>query len=109
VFNEKDYNKEDKVFENGKQYKIMPYKKLKCFAIDAVATKAGIIISPLMSELIGHEELTTFRGGFCGNEIRKDYFQDPIVDMRVRREIAEYTVKFSDFLYRGAIPRDFRV
>ena len=52
----------------------MPYRRLKCFAIDAVATKAGTIISPLMSELIGHEELITLVGGYCGNEIRKDYF-----------------------------------
>jgi hypothetical protein len=52
----------------------MPYRRLKAFAIDAVATKAGTIIGPLMSELIGHEELTAFRGGYCGNEIRKDYF-----------------------------------
>jgi hypothetical protein len=52
----------------------MPYRRLKGFAIGAVATKAGTIIGPLVSELIGHEELTPFQGGYCGNEIRKDYF-----------------------------------
>jgi uncharacterized protein YcfJ len=57
----------------------MPYKRLKGFAIGAVATKAGTIIGPLQSELIGHEQLTPFLGGYCGNEIRKNYFEDPTV------------------------------
>jgi hypothetical protein len=83
----------------------MSFRRLKCFAIGAIATKAGTIIGPLQSELIGHEQLTPYWGGYCGNEIRKSYFEDVGVEMKVRREIAEYTKKFGDFLYREGLFR----
>jgi hypothetical protein len=45
----------------------MPFRRLKAFAIGGVATHTGTILGPLMSELIGHPQLTNFRGGYCGN------------------------------------------
>jgi hypothetical protein len=57
----------------------MPYKRFKSFAIGGICTNSGTFIGPLQSELIGHDKLTTYRGGYCGNEIRKSYFEDPNV------------------------------
>jgi hypothetical protein len=86
--------------EKGKEFKIMQHRNLKCFAIGGVATSTGTFIGPLLSELIGHKELTPFLGGYCGSEIRSSYFEDKEMDLRVRREIANYAIKFADFLYR---------
>jgi hypothetical protein len=45
----------------------MPFRHLKPFAIGGILIKAGTVIGPLQSELIGHEQLTLYRGGYCGN------------------------------------------
>ena len=45
----------------------MPFKKVRSFAVDVVALKNGIVIGPLLIELIGHEQLTSNKGGYCGN------------------------------------------
>jgi hypothetical protein len=54
----------------------MGFRRLKSFAINAVATKAGTFIGPLLSELIGHSQLTPNRGGYCGNEFSKNFFNN---------------------------------
>jgi hypothetical protein len=38
-------------------------------AVEAVLTRCGTVVVPLMSELTGHAELTPYRGGWCGNEM----------------------------------------
>jgi hypothetical protein len=76
------------VLEDGREYKIMAYRRIKALAINAVATKAGTIVGALQSDLIGHEELTPFLAGYCGDEIRMSYFEDPELDKRIRREIS---------------------
>ena len=45
----------------------MPFRRLKFFAIDGIATNSGTVLGPLLSELIGHPQLTPRRGGYCGN------------------------------------------
>lgn len=52
----------------------MTFKRLKSFGISAVAGKFGTVIGPLHAEVIGHKKLTPYRGGFCANEMRSDYF-----------------------------------
>jgi hypothetical protein len=78
----------------------MPFRRLKSFAIDGVATHAGTALGPLCSELIGHHQLTDQRGGFCGNELRKTYFEDETVEMKVREEIFIYSERLGNFLYK---------
>ena len=38
-------------------------------AIEATITRHGTIVGPLMTELIGHKELTPYKGGWCGNDM----------------------------------------
>jgi hypothetical protein len=45
----------------------MPFKRLKPLAIGGVVTHAGTVLGPLMSDLMGHPQLTTYLGGYCGN------------------------------------------
>ena len=35
-------------------------------------TRHGTIVGPFMTSLIGHPELTPYRGGWCGNDIFPD-------------------------------------
>jgi D-alanine-D-alanine ligase-like ATP-grasp enzyme len=46
-------------------------KRIRCrqTTIEACVTRHGILVGPLMTELIGFEELTPFQGGWCGNEV----------------------------------------
>ena len=37
--------------------------------MEACATKAGTIVGPLLTEIVGLKELTPYKGGWCGNEM----------------------------------------
>jgi len=37
--------------------------------VEAVITRRGTVVGPLMSELTGYPELTPYAGGWCGNEM----------------------------------------
>ena len=41
----------------------------RAVAVEACITRHGTVIGPLMTDLIGHPELTPYRGGWCGNDI----------------------------------------
>jgi hypothetical protein len=92
----------------------MGFRQLKCLTVDAVCTRAGTFVSPVLADLIGHKELTNCPGGYCGNELRRSYFGDPVVDAKVRREILKLTEKFGNYLYvenlfKGFFGCDFAV
>ena len=74
IFSEQDYDNYAKQLQDPYIKKIMPFKRLKSFGISAVAGKFGTVIGPLHAEVIGHKKLTPYRGGFCANEMRSDYF-----------------------------------
>jgi hypothetical protein len=61
-----------------------------------------------MTELVGFQELTPYRGGWCGNEIFANAFAP-----RVRKQAREYTEKFGNQLrrekYRGYFELDFLI
>ena len=38
-------------------------------AVEAVITRHGTVVGPLMTDLTGHPELTPHKGGWCGNDI----------------------------------------
>lgn len=61
--------------------RIMPYKNLKSFSINISATKTGVFVAPLMSELIGFDILTEASSGYCGNEFLSRYFENEEVDL----------------------------
>ncbi len=90
------------------EIKIM--KRIVCrgSAIEACATKAGTIVGPLMTELVGFKELTPYRGGWCGNEIFSSAFSPA-----VRKKARDLTFKFGEQLreegYRGYFELDFLI
>jgi len=59
-------NAEDLVDE---ELKVM--KRINCAAsaVEAVLTRHGTVVGPVMRDLTGHPELTPYKGGWCGNDI----------------------------------------
>lgn len=53
----------------GEDIKVMRRINNRPVAVEAVLTRCGTIVGPFMSELIGYEDLTPNRGGWCGNEM----------------------------------------
>lgn len=90
------------------EIKIM--KRIDCrgSAIEACATSEGTIVGPLMTELVGFNELTPYRGGWCGNEIFSTAFPP-----KTRSKARELTFKFGEQLrkegYRGYFELDFLI
>jgi hypothetical protein len=103
-----DFDKHEHEIVGRGEMKIM--KRINCrgSAIEACATKAGTIVGPLMTELVGFKELTPYRGGWCGNEILPKSFPPKILS-----KTREYTFRFGEQLrkegYRGYFELDFLV
>lgn len=108
VSNEEDYKSHEKEITAEKEVKIM--KRINCrgSAIEACVTRHGTIVAPLMTELVGFEELTPYKGGWCGNEIFPDAFTPEL-----RQKAQEYTRLFGDQIkkegYKGYFELDFLI
>lgn len=83
-------------------------KRIRCrgAAQEACVTRHGTIVGPLMTELVGFEALTPYRGGWCGNEVLPQSF-----DADTRSRARAMTVAFGDELrkmgYRGYFELDY--
>jgi len=108
ISSERDFRRHEHEIVGQGEIKVM--KRLKCrgSAIEACATKAGTIVGPLMTELVGFDELTPYKGGWCGNEIFANAFSQSIRD-----QAREYTFRFGEQLkkegYRGYFELDFLI
>lgn len=105
---EEDFRRHEHEIIGQGEIKVM--KRLVCrgSAIEACATKAGTIVGPLMTELVGFRELTPYRGGWCGNEIFATAFPP-----KTRQKARDLTFRFGEQLkkegYRGYFELDFLV
>lgn len=108
ISNEAEYDKHKDEIEEEKEVKVM--KRINCrgSAIEACVTKHGTVVAPLMTELVGFEELTPYKGGWCGNEIYPDAFTP-----KLRQKAKKYTQLFGDQLrkegYKGYFELDFLI
>ncbi len=93
VNSERDFQRcADQIIGQG-EIKVMKRINNRGTAVEACVTKAGTLVGPLMTELVGFKQLTPYRGGWCGNEIFPDAF-----DASVRDKCRTYTEKFGDQL-----------
>src|SRR3954451_18794419 len=53
----------------GQELKVMKRLNCRAAAVEAVLTRHGTIVGPLMTDLTGHPELTPHKGGWCGNDM----------------------------------------
>ncbi len=51
------------------EVKVMRRIRCRALAAEAVITRHGTLVGPIMADLTGHPELTPFRGGWCGNDV----------------------------------------
>ncbi|CAM4192674.1 biotin carboxylase [Gillisia hiemivivida] len=108
ISNEEEYQKYAEEIEAEDEVKIM--KRIRCrgSAIEACVTRHGTIVAPLMTELVGFEELTPYEGGWCGNEIYPNAFTPEL-----RQKAIENTQLFGDQLreegYKGYFELDFLI
>jgi biotin carboxylase len=51
------------------ELKVMKRINNRAAAVEAVITRHGTVVGPLMTDLTGHPELTPHKGGWCGNDI----------------------------------------
>lgn len=68
VANEEDWQRHGSAIA-GEEAKIMKRIRNNAFAVEAVITRHGTIVGPFMTDLTGYEELTPYRGGWCGNDL----------------------------------------
>jgi len=50
------------------ELKVMRRIEHRAVAVEAVLTRHGTIVGPLMNDITGHPELTPYRGGWAGND-----------------------------------------
>jgi len=94
IATEKDWQQHEKQII-GQEIKVMKRIDPRCGTVEAVATKHGTIVGPILSELVGHKELTPFKGGWCGNEGFVN-----ILDTKARTKLERMVKKFGERLYK---------
>ena len=108
ISSERDWKRHADEIVGAGEVKAM--KRISCrqAAIEACTTKAGTIVGPLMTEIVGFKELTPYRGGWAGNEIFADSFTPEL-----RQRARDLTFKFGEQLrdegYRGYFELDFLI
>ena len=92
----------------GQEIKVMRRINNRPVAVEAVLTRCGTIVGPFMSELIGYQNLTPSRGGWCGNEMFAE-----VLTGESRRIATELVRRLGDRLakegYRGFFEVDVLV
>ena len=88
------------------ELKVMKRINNRAAAVEAVLTRHGTIVGPLMTDLTGHPELTPHKGGWCGNDVFPD-----ALSPEHRERARMLTQKLGDRLavegYRGFMEIDY--
>jgi biotin carboxylase len=92
----------------SQELKVMKRIDNRAAAVEAVLTRCGTVVGPLMTDLTGHPELTPYKGGWCGNDIFPG-----ALSAEHRRQARVLTQKLGDRLaregYRGFFEVDYLV
>jgi biotin carboxylase len=88
------------------ELKVMKRINNRAAAVEAVLTRHGTIVGPLMTDLTGHPELTPHKGGWCGNDVFPE-----ALSPEHRERARALTQKLGDRLavegYRGFMEIDY--
>jgi biotin carboxylase len=91
----------------SRELKVMRRIDHRAIAVEAVLTRHGTLVGPLMNDITGHPELTPYRGGWAGN----DYPATLTADQK--RRARDLTCRLGDRLvgegYSGFFEVDFLV
>jgi len=108
IKSKRDFQRHESEIIGQGEIKVMKRIDNRGTAVEACVTKQGTVVGPLMTELVGFKQLTPYRGGWCGNEIFADAF-----DEGIREKCRVFTERFGDQLgkegYRGYFELDFLI
>ncbi|HEX8705508.1 MAG TPA: hypothetical protein VF815_42130 [Myxococcaceae bacterium] len=79
--------------------KIMRRIRCRQATIEACVTRQGTLVGPLMTELVGFPELTSRRGGWCGNEVFP-VSASSVLSAQLRRQALQATRALGERLRR---------
>lgn len=105
IKSEEDWDKfESKIV--GQQLKVMKRINHLPGTIEGCATRHGTLVGPVMTDITGFEEITPYKGGWCGNDISTTLLPDGVPE-----KVREMARKFGDRLYsegyKGVFCLDF--
>lgn len=79
----------------GQQLKVMKRLNHLPGTIEGCATRHGTLVGPVMTDITGFEEITPYKGGWCGNDISTTILPDGVPE-----KVREMARKFGDRLYQ---------
>jgi D-alanine-D-alanine ligase-like ATP-grasp enzyme len=108
IAREDDWQRHEAAILTEPEIKIM--KRISCrgSTLEACVTRCGTVVGPLLSELIGPNDLTLNEGAWCGNEAAPEAFAED-----AQAKARDYAARFGDQLleagYRGYFDVDFLI
>ncbi|MEY4934713.1 MAG: hypothetical protein RIS64_1072 [Bacteroidota bacterium] len=108
ISDEADFEKHRSDITSGAEMKIMT--RIHCLgaSLEACITRHGVVVSPLLVELIGIKEINIYKGGWSGDELYANAFSEPM-----RLAAQEYAIKMGEQLrkvgYKGYFQPDFLI
>lgn len=79
----------------GQKLKVMKRLNHLPGTIEGCATRHGTLVGPVMTDITGFEEITPYKGGWCGNDVSPAILPDGVPD-----QVREMARKFGDRLYQ---------
>jgi len=93
ITNEEQWDEHSEKLD-GEELKIMRRIEHLPGTVEACATRHGTLVGPIQTDITGFEELTPYRGGWCGNDVFPGVF-----DKSTRDSIRAMARKLGDTLY----------
>jgi biotin carboxylase len=86
----------------GQQLKVMKRINNLPYTLEAVATCHGTLVGPIQADIVGHAELTPYKGGWAGNDLYRQ-----VLNNEQTRKIRSMTQAMGDRLYRAGYKGTF--
>jgi biotin carboxylase len=94
IKSEADYNKNAKDMKD-EQLKIMKRINHMPGTMEVCVTRHGTLSGPIQTDITGFEEITPYKGGWCGNDVWPKIF-----NAKIRRELRNMASALGDRLYK---------
>lgn len=101
VNNHEDY---ERVASNivGAEIKVMRHINHLPLAAEAVITRAGTVVGPVLRENTGHPELTRYRGGWSGSDLYPHMLSESAME-RTQQMVERFGNRLAEEGYRGIL------
>ena len=86
----------------GPTIKIMRYINHHPLAAEAIITRSGTVVGPVLRENTGHPELTKYKGGWAGSEMYPSLITDEVRG-RVTAMVQRFCARLAEEGYRGIL------